>query len=77
MNYVTHCINEDIASADRTGENILNSLYEYFSTSDLVTKFFDVSEVIYDDTNSKYYIKLIPLAENLNDTYIWFYVQAS
>lgn len=79
MNYVTHCINEDIATADRTAETTINLLYEYFSTSDLVTKFFDVSEVICDDSSSPviYYIKLIPLAENLNDTYIKIYANTS
>lgn len=77
MNYVTHCINKDIASADRTLETTMNSLYEYLSTSDLVTKFFDVSEVIYDNENSRYYMKLIPIAENLNDTYIWIYADSS
>ena len=77
MNYVTHCINKDIASADRTSETTMNLLCEYLSTSDLVTKFFDVSGVTYDDENSRYYMKLIPLAENLNDTYIWIYADSS
>ena len=67
MNYVTHCINKDIASADRTLETTMNSLYEYLSTSDLVTKFFDVTPVeVVEDIE----FKLVPLAENLNDTYI-------
>ena len=78
MNYVTQCINKDIASADRTSETTINLLYEYFSTNDIVTKFFDVSEVICDDSSSPatYYIKLIPLAENLNGTYIKIYAQS-
>lgn len=79
MNYVTHCINKDIASADRTVETTFNLLHEYFSTSDLVTKFFDISEVMRDDSSSNviYSLNLIPLTENLNGSYIRIYANAS
>ena len=81
MNYVTHCINKDIASADRTIKATINSLYEYFSTSDLVTKFFNVRPVLFDeDENGKIIyadFEIVPLAENLNDTYIKISANAS
>lgn len=79
MNYATHCINKDIASADRTVETTFNLFYEYLSTSDLVTKFFNVGEVMRDDSSSNviYSLNLIPLAENLNDTYIRIYADAT
>lgn len=73
MNYVTHCVNENVASADRTAETTINLLYEYLSTNDIVTKFYDVTEVAQDSSSSEFYISLIPLTENLNDTCIKIY----